>query len=197
MNVLVIPEDFRKDQYILRPLVQAMMAALGKPHANVRVCQDPLLGGISQSMDWQNIEDILDRYRGMIQIFLLMVDRDGDAGRRAALDFLEKRAANYHGETTATILLSEHAWQEVEVWALAACEDLPGEWKWNEIRAEVDLKEQYFDRYVSAHGLTNEPAQGRVSLGARIAGKYPRVKTLCKEDVDALEQRLRAHFGRS
>ena len=28
MNVLVIPEDFRKDQYILKPIVQAMMADL-------------------------------------------------------------------------------------------------------------------------------------------------------------------------
>ena len=30
MNVLVIPEDFRVDQYILRPIISAMMANLGE-----------------------------------------------------------------------------------------------------------------------------------------------------------------------
>ena len=35
MNVLIIPEDFRKDQYILKPILEAMLAAVGKPQAKV------------------------------------------------------------------------------------------------------------------------------------------------------------------
>ncbi|MCP4692274.1 MAG: hypothetical protein GY859_29790 [Desulfobacterales bacterium] len=42
MNVLVIPEDFRKDQYMLKPIIDAMMSRAGGV-AKVRVCQDPLL----------------------------------------------------------------------------------------------------------------------------------------------------------
>lgn len=49
MNVLVIPEDFRKDQYIVAPIVRRMFEVLAKPNANVRVCLDPLLGGIGEA----------------------------------------------------------------------------------------------------------------------------------------------------
>lgn len=41
MKVLIIPEDFRKDQYILKPIVLAMLASLEQPNALVQVCQDP------------------------------------------------------------------------------------------------------------------------------------------------------------
>ncbi len=54
MNILVIPEDFRKDQYMLKPIIIAMMEALGKPKTKVRVCQDPLLRGVSE---WQVIRN--------------------------------------------------------------------------------------------------------------------------------------------
>lgn len=49
MNVLVIPEDFRKDQYMLKPIVEAMMKEVGQK-AKVAVCQNPLLGGIDQAL---------------------------------------------------------------------------------------------------------------------------------------------------
>ena len=43
MNVLVIPEDFRKDQYMLKPILTAMLRTLDRP-VRLEVCQDPLLG---------------------------------------------------------------------------------------------------------------------------------------------------------
>ena len=46
MNVLLIPEDFRHDQYILKPIFEALLGDLGRPSARVRVCIDPLLGGV-------------------------------------------------------------------------------------------------------------------------------------------------------
>jgi hypothetical protein len=49
MNVLVIPEDFRKDQFILQPVLQAMFTKLERP-AIVEVLKDPLIGGISEAM---------------------------------------------------------------------------------------------------------------------------------------------------
>ena len=78
MRVLAIPEDFRKDQYILQPILSALLEAAGKPKARVRVCTDPLLGGISQALRWERIVEILDRYRGMVDLFVLCVDRDGN-----------------------------------------------------------------------------------------------------------------------
>ena len=198
MDVLGIPEDFRKDQYILKPLVQSMMTALEKPKANVRVCQDPLLGGISQALDWENIEEILDRYKGMVQVFLLLVDRDGETGRRAALDNIQIKAGT-RLETAARsgFLLAEHAWQEVEIWALAACDNLPSDWCWEAMRAERDVKETYFIPYVRRTNYRNQPGEGRLPLGKRIPRKYQRVKTKCPEDVAALEAQIGAHLDRT
>src|SRR5713101_9236838 len=92
MTVLVIPEDFRKDQYILAPIINAMLRELRRPQAVIRVCQDPLLGGIAQALRWERIKEIIDRYEGMVDLFLLCVDRDGNAQRRVALDGLEQYA---------------------------------------------------------------------------------------------------------
>ncbi len=37
MNVLVIPEDFVKNQYVLRPIIDAMLKYLGKPKPKVTI----------------------------------------------------------------------------------------------------------------------------------------------------------------
>jgi hypothetical protein len=78
LNVLVIPEDFRKDQFVLAPLVRRIFAEIGKPNARVEVCIDPLLGGISQALEWARIQEVVRMYP-MVQIFLLLVDRDGNS----------------------------------------------------------------------------------------------------------------------
>ena len=88
MTVLVVPEDFRKDQFILKPLLSRLLASLGKPRATVRICQDPLLGGVEEALKTERIAEIVDRYR--VQVILLCIDRDGNPGRRRRLDQLEK-----------------------------------------------------------------------------------------------------------
>jgi hypothetical protein len=137
MNVFVIPEDFRNDQFILQPLVQAMMANIGVSRAQVRVCRDPLLGGISEALKFENLIGIVRRYRGMVDLFILCVDRDGNPNRRAVLDELERRIKS--SLDANRVFLSEHAWQEVEVWVLAG-HDLPSDWVWTEIRSEPNPK---------------------------------------------------------
>lgn len=182
MNVLIIPEDFRLDQYILQPLFEAVMSAAGKPHAKVRVVTDPLLGGVTEAMKWSNIEAIIDRYRGMVQLFILVVDRDGDAGRRGALTTIERQAE------PLCRFLAENAWQEVEVWALAG-QNLP--WNWSDVRSEPNAKEVYFEPFVASRHLQDEPGHGRKTLGREAAGRYARVRQLCPEDVAAMERRIR------
>ena len=189
LNVLIIPEDFRKDQYVLKPMVSAMFEQIGRP-ANVQVCRDPLLGGVSQALRWERIEEILFRYRGMVKIFLLIVDRDGESGRQAALAAIEEKARSYLGSPDHH-LLGESAWQEVEVWVLAGMKDLPTAWSWRAVRAELDPKEQYFDRYVKIRSLGSAPYDGRDLLAREAARNYPRLRQLCPEDIGRLEERLR------
>jgi hypothetical protein len=56
---LVIPEYFRKDQFVKGPIITAMMSAVGKPKAKVQICQEPLLGGIGEALKWERMEEIL------------------------------------------------------------------------------------------------------------------------------------------
>ncbi len=187
MNVLVIPEDFRKDQYVLKPIIAAMMEALGKGTARVEVCRDPLLGGVEQALNWERIRDIIEQYAWKVELFLICVDRDGHRSRRAVLDHLETRAAAIL--PTGSVLLGENAWQEVEVWVLAG-HDLPANWTWQDVRAEVNPKEVYFLPYAEQRGLLAGPGEGRKALAGEAARRYARVRQLCPEDIGMLEQRI-------
>jgi len=66
IRILIIPEDFRKDQYILKPFIQAMFAALGKPKARIEVYTRPLLTGVAQAMDKDHLAEIFEEYQGMV-----------------------------------------------------------------------------------------------------------------------------------
>lgn len=164
-----------------------MFAEIGKPNANVRVCLDPLMGGISEATKWERIKKVLDLYP-MVNVFLLIVDRDGKETRRQSLDGLETSAAVHL--STARKFLAEHAWQEIEVWAIAG-QPLPKAWNWADIRQHRDPKEAYFEPLANSRNLQNEPGQGRTTLGKEAAANYARVRTLCQEDIQQLEDRLK------
>ncbi|HEX8822879.1 MAG TPA: hypothetical protein VF794_23330 [Archangium sp.] len=188
MNVLVIPENFALDQYVLKPLVKAMMSAVGRPRAVVRVCQDPLLGSVDQALKWERIQEVLVRYRGMVDLFLLIVDRDGEPHRRGRIDTIESQAAEVL--VASRRLLGENAWQEIEVWVLAG-HDIPKDWAWADVRAHRDPKEAYFEPFAKLQGVSEQPYGGRESLARAAASRYERVRQLCPEDIGALEQRIR------
>lgn len=189
VNVLVIPEDFRKDQYVLKPIIEQMMQALGI-RAKVRVCTDPLLGGINEALKWDRLAEIIERYRGMVRLFLLVVDRDCDTGRASKLRALERKAAAAFADTDR-IFLAEHAWQEIEVWALAGMQDLPELWRWKDVREDCHPKENYYDEYARERGVFESPYEGRAILAQESARSYQRIRQLCPEDVAALEDRIR------
>lgn len=188
-NVLVIPEDSRKDQYVLKPIVEKMVQSVIAA-ANVQVCRDPILGGIGEALKWERISEIVDRYKGMTHLFLLIVDRDCNDGRRDSLKRIEEKAAEVL-RGTGRIFLTEHAWQEVEVWPLAGFDTLPKEWKWPDIRKDCHPKETYYDQFAKARGVYSAPYQGRDTLSREAAKNYKRIRTLCPEDVKALEDRIR------
>ena len=189
MKVLVIPEDFRKDQYMLKPIIKAMMSHLGKTKAQVQVCQDPLLGGVNEALKLENILAIIEQYRGKADLFLLCVDRDGKEGRKQALNKLEQEAAKIL-TSRQSLLLVENAWQEIEVWVLAGY-DLPSEWKWQEVRREEHPKERYFIPLAKQQNLLETPGEGRKIMAEKAAGNYKRLRQLCPEDLLNLEQRIK------
>lgn len=189
MKVLVIPEDFRKDQYMLKPIIKAMMSHLGKTKAQVQVCQDPLLGGVNEALKLENILAIIEQYRGKADLFILCVDRDGKEGRKQALNKLEQEAAKIL-TSRQSLLLVENAWQEIEVWVLAGY-DLPSEWKWQEVRREEHPKERYFIPLAKQQNLLETPGEGRKIMAEKAAGNYKRLRQLCPEDLLNLEQRIK------
>ncbi|CAH2572549.1 hypothetical protein PA905_21080 [Planktothrix agardhii CCAP 1459/11A] len=189
MKVLVIPEDFRKDQYMLKPIIKAMMSHLGKTKAQVQVCQDPLLGGVNEALKLENILAIIEQYRGKADLFILCVDRDGKEGRKQALNKLEQEAAKIL-TSRQSLLLVENAWQEIEVWVLAGY-DLPSEWKWQEVRREEHPKERYFIPLAKQQNLLETPGEGRKIMAEKAAGNYKRLQQLCPEDLLNLEQRIK------
>lgn len=184
MRVLVIPEDFRNDQYILKPLFVQLFKKIRASRAKVRVCQDPPLRGVTEALKVSRIQGIVELYDGTTDIFVLCVDRDGKEGRRERLDQLEQEFG-----VAGRVFLAENAWEECETWALAGL-ILPPEWKWSEIRAEVDVKERYFDRLAVIREVERSEGGGRKILGAEAARNLKAIRQKCPEDFDALARRL-------
>ena len=185
MKFLVIPEDFRNDQHLLEPILTALLACLGFPRPKLRVCRDPLLGGIDEAMKLERLEEVINRHWGMVDVFLLCVDRDANPHRRARLDEIEMHF------TPRVRFLACEAWEELETWALAGL-DLQGPVRWAEIRAERDGKERHFVPLAASRRLTAEPGGGRRTLGREAARRIDRIRRLCPEDFDRLAGRIDA-----
>ncbi len=184
MKVLLIPEDARRDKYILKPLFSRLFKAIGSPHASVRVCEDPLLGGVGEALKTARLAEIVQRYRET-NIFILCVDRDGNTGRRQQLDQIEAE----FGDGQA--FLAENAWEEIETWVLAGL-DLPKDWRWRDVRAEVHVKETYFEPLAVQRGLSNDLGGGRKRLGEEASRRVADVRRKCPEDFGALASCLEA-----
>ena len=186
MNVLVIPEDSRNDQYILKPLFKQLFRSVGKPHAHVEVCRNPVLGGVREALKPARVRDIVDRYKGMTDIFVLCVDRDGEQGRLEQLKRIERE---FGSDDRA--FLAVNAWEEIESWVLAGL-NLPKEWDWQAVRAEVHVKERYFEPLAEDRGVVDGPGGGRKTLGAEAARNIGAIRGKCPEDFDTLARRLEA-----
>jgi hypothetical protein len=193
VNVLVIAEDATYDQHLLLPILRALLAQVGKPRAKVGIYPGVMfpgrrIQGIDAVLRRDLIEAIVSEYRSTVDLFLLCVDRDGEPGRRVALDALEEFARTLL--PPGKHFVAVNAWQEVEVWVLAG-HKLPRTWRWNEVRAERDPKERYFLPFAETRGFGDAPDRGASKLAAEAARRYRRIRRLCPEDIGALEDRLR------
>ena len=183
MKVLAIPEDFRKDQYLLKPILVRLFRTLGKSNARITVCQDPLLGGVGEALKSERLREVVERYP-MVDVMILCVDRDGQTGRRQRLDRIEEELS---GQNTA--FLAQCAWEELETWVLAGL-NLPVDWQWADVRKEVNVKEVYFDDLARQRGVADGPGGGRKHLGEEAAGRVAVIRQKCPEDFDHLARRI-------
>ena len=185
MNVLIIPEDFRMDEYILKPIFRRLFRSIGKPRARVQVCHDPRLGGIGEATKSRRIAEIVHRYEAMTDVFILCVDRDGVEERRRKLDGLERRFGDDR------VFFAENAWEELETWVLAGLK-LPMKWHWADVRAEISVKERYFDVLARRRGVADAPGGGRKPLAEEAARQIGTIRQRCPQDFDALARRIEA-----
>lgn len=147
------------------------------------VCQDPLLGGVGEALKSERVAEIVERYGSTVQVILLCIDRDGDPGRRRRLDQLE--------EKFDAGLLGAEAWEEIETWVLAGLK-LPPKWNWTDVRAEVQVKELYFDVLAKQRGVDGGPDGGRSALAEEAARRVGAIRLKCPDDFDHLARRLEA-----
>lgn len=188
MKVLVIPENPRNDQYVLKPLFERLFASISHASAQVRVCQAPVLGGIGEALKSERLSEIVERYEGMTDLFILCVDRDGNRRRRQRLDQIEGEFG------VGRTFLAENAWEEIETWVLAGV-DLPDDWKWKDVRAEVRVKERYFDVLAIERDIADGPGGGRKVLGREAARNIRTIRRKCRGDFDALARRIEDTVG--
>ena len=185
MNVMVIPEDFRNDQYILKPLFARLFRNIGASSVKVFVCQNPRLRGVAEALSSERLAQILRRHGGMMDLFILCVDRDGDTNRLQSLDRLESELND------GSAFLAVNAWEEIETWVLAGL-DLPNDWLWAEVRAEVQVKETYFEPLAAQRGLADSLGGGRKTLGEEASRRIDAIRQKCAEDFDDMARRLEA-----
>ena len=193
MKTLIIPEDFRNDQYLLKPIFTRLFRNMGV-RPRVTVCNDPLLGGIGEALKVEQMREIVQKYRGKADLFILCVDRDGAPkvgapNIRQRLNRIEESMRCELGDRR--FFLAECAWEEVETWALAGL-DLPSDWRWSEVRAEIQVKETYFDPLVKSRGLSGSRGGGRVVLGEEASHRISAIRQKCPDDFDALANRIQS-----
>lgn len=171
-NVLVIPEDAVNDQFILKPLLESLMTAVGKPRARTRILTDPATSGVDQVLDDTFLKQVVRVYP-MVHLFVLCVDRDSKPGRDHSVAARSENVRESLRSNQDFVGCAAH--QELEVWCLAGMADLPSAWSWSVIREELHPKEKYFEPYASGRGLAASPGGGREMLGREAASRYAKV----------------------
>ncbi len=177
MKVLIVPEDPTHDQYILKPIVRRLFKDLGRS-TRVEVLWDPRLRGVSQALDPTVLDAIVARYR-MFELFLVLVDRDGDRERPSHARTLETS----HPERLFVCLAIE----EVEVWMLALHrEELPV--PWSEVRQEIHPKEGFAQPFLNRQAPRISPGEGRKWAMRPLGNRWHGLLAVCPELAELKER---------
>ncbi len=182
---MVVPEDPTLDQYILKPIVEQLFADLGR-RSRVEVLSNPRLTGVDQALDASTLADIVATNR-MIDVFLVLVDRDGDKARRPQQ---AAERAREHPDRLFVCLAVE----EVEVWMLALHRD-DLDTPWREVRSERDPKERFAHPFLARRAPKLALAGGRAWAMREVGAKWRSLLDVCPE-IAELKQTLAAWLSR-
>lgn len=178
MKVLVIPEDPTLDQYILKPIVERIFDDLGKS-PRIAILSKPRLRGVAQALASSTLDLIVNRHP-MVDLFLVLVDRDGDERRPG---IVSQRELEHQGRLFVCLAI-----EEVEVWMLALhhkTRELP----WKEVRAETHPKERFAQPFLEANAPRFDPGAGRYWAMRNLGAHWKRVLQRCPE-LKELQQRI-------
>lgn len=175
MDVLIIPEDPRLDQHILKPVVERIFADLKVP-ANIRVLQDPRMRGVSQALDENVIQPVVDLYP-MVDLFLVIVDRDCDRESNVA------RARTLESRIPDRLIVCL-AIEEVETWMLYLHRDALGRELsagFREVRASCDPKDEFAEPLLRKLGWTTTVGKGRKRAMRDLGASWSGLLRVCDE----------------
>lgn len=177
-KVLVIPEDPTYNGYLLKPLVQRIMAEVGKPKAQVLVLRDPKTGGFDDACELIRSGKLRDRY-GYYDLWLFLPDGDQNANLRLIEESVEGQKAR---------LIASYLTPEVEVTLVAGhpSADVKG---WIAQKEHPRFKEEVFAPFLAAYGNKTAPGEGREKLMWDALKNYPRMKQFVPELAE-LESRI-------
>lgn len=184
LKVLVVPEDHTNNGAILKPLVSALLADVGKPAALVKVVDRPRLRGYESALAAIK-GDLVDLYAWMdLWLFL----PDADKASPTAMSALESELGQ-----RGVKLLCCSAVPEVEVYAAAPYSaEISGGWA--KAREHPRFKEQVFAPLLAAHGDARRPSGGRDLMIAQALQNLPRLYQLCPE-LRVLRDRIASHLA--
>ena len=158
-NVLVIPEDPTHNGYILKPMIEMVMKAAGKPSANVTILTSPKLRGYDNALRSVR-HDLASLYGRQMDPWLFIPD--ADRATDAAMRELEADLA----EQGVTLLCCP-AIPEVEIYACVGYQaniSMP----WKDARSHPRFKEAIFEPLLRAHGEPKRPGTGAGRDGVEV-----------------------------
>jgi len=170
VKVLVIPEDPSLDQHILKPVVEKIFADFGKA-PRVTVLSKPRLRGVAQALNPDILADIVATYP-MNDLFLVLVDRDGDEARAAVA---RAREAEHSGRLFVCLAI-----EEIEVWMLAIHPEILGT-GWREVQSEIHPKERFAEPFLKERAPKLDAGQGRAWAMRDLGGQWRGVLKRCPE----------------
>ena len=181
MRVLVIPEDQTYNGYILRPLVKAIMADLGRPSAKVATPGKPRIHGYAHAT--AVIRNELPVLYGFYDLWLFFPDAD-----RASADAMQALETDLEARDIA--LLCCPAQPEVEIYPCAAFrKEIRGTWE--DARTNPRMKEEIFQPLLDRHGDRRRPGGGRDLMIGESLRNLSLLYRLCPE-LMALHDRIAA-----
>jgi hypothetical protein len=180
-KVLVIPEDPTHNGYILKPLVEAILADAGKPNAKVTVLTKPRLEGYEHAVKAIR-EELPDSYGFWnLWIFIPDADRATAEAMTALEDELTRKSIK---------LLCCPAQPEVEIYACVPYRrDIKGGWEG--ARKDVRFKEDVFAPLLAKHGDDRRAGSGRDLMIEQALQNRAALYQFCPE-LARLRERIQA-----